>query len=707
MLAYAGGDSGSLRPVMDSMHEGFGLLAPDFTILELNKEAMRIDGRAREDVIGQSHWIAYPGTEHSEVGKLYKSAMAERVPIALENRYEWVDGRTSWFETRAFPVENGCLAIFFRDVTERSLAGENLARSEQRFKAAVAAIDGVLWTNSADGQMVGEQSGWASLTGQRPKEYQGYGWSAAIHPDDAQPTIEAWEAAVRAKTTFEFEHRVRRYDGNWRLCAVRAVPIVGTDGTIVEWVGIHRDITDTRADALRLHQLAETIDAVFYVHELDEQRIAYVSRAYEQIWGRSRDELYADARSFLKSVHPDDRAKLDAAMRDQMSGKSVPIEYRLRLEDGTERIILDRPFDTIDPVSGARRVVGLATDITEFRKAQELLARNAETFANLVVSNPFGIYVLDADFRLVQLSQGTQNVFAGIEPLIGRDFSEIVHILWTEPFATEVIARFRHTLATGEPFVSLSSVEQRANVDKIEAYHWRIERISLPDGRHGVVCYFYDLSERNAYESKLTQALADKDLLAREIDHRVKNSLTVVGSLLSMQRGASTSDETRAALDEAAARVIAVARVHERLHKSDRLGRIGFGEYLKELCRDLGNSMRRSDIEMDCRTVAIDMPAEQAMSLAMIANELITNAFKHGSAAGATKVSVELSDESGVLRLTVADNGTGIPASSTGESASLGLNIVKALARQLRAEAIFPAPGMAAKFVILVPMSSV
>ena len=706
MLADGGVDSGSLRLVMDSMHEGFGLLAPDFTILELNKEAMRIDGRVREVVIGQSHWVAYPGTEHDEVGKLYKKAMDGRIPISLEHRYDWADGRTSWFETRAFPVENGCLAVFFRDVTERRLTNENLVRSEQRFKAAVGAIEGVMWTNNAAGQMVDEQSGWASLTGQTFDEYQGRGWSTALHPDDVQSTIDAWETAVRAKTTFEFEHRVRRYDGKWRLCAVRAVPIIGADGTIVEWVGIHRDITDTRADALRMHQLAETIDAVFYVHELDEQRIAYVSRAYEQIWGRSRDELYADARSFLKSVHPDDRAKLDAAMRDQMSGKSVPIEYRLRLEDGTERIILDRPFDTVDPVSGARRVVGLASDITEFRKAQELLARNAETFTNLVVSNPFGVYVLDADFRLVQLSHGTRDVFAGIDPLIGRNFDEIVHILWTEPFATEIIARFRHTLATGEPFVSLSSVEKRANVDKIEAYHWRIERITLPDGRHGVVCYFYDLSERNAYESKLTQALADKDLLAREIDHRVKNSLTVVGSLLSMQRGASTSDETRAALDEASARVIAVARVHERLHKSDQLGVVAFGAYLDDLCRDLGNSMRRSDIGMDCRTVAIDLPAEQAMSLAMIANELITNAFKHGSAAGATKVSVELSDESGALRLIVADNGTGIPASLTGKSASLGLNIVKALARQLKAEAKLPAPGMAAKFVILVPMSS-
>lgn len=701
------GDGVWLRLVMDSMHEGFGLLAPDFTILELNKEAMRIDGRPRENVIGQSHWTAYPGTEHDDVGKLYKKAMAERSPVALEHSYDWEDGRTSWFETRAFPVQNGCLAVFYRDVTDRHLVIDRLGASEQRFKAAVAAIEGVLWTNSAVGEMIGEQSGWAALTGQAYDEYQGYGWSTAIHPEDAQPTVDAWQAAVASKTTFEFEHRVRRHDGHWRLCAVRAVPIVDESGAVVEWVGVHRDITDTRADALRLHQLAETIDAVFYVHELDERRIAYVSRAYEKIWGRSRDELYANARSFLESVHPDDRKRLESALREQMDGTSVQIEYRLLRPDGTERVILDSPFDTLDPVSGSRRVVGLATDITEYRHAQALLERNTETFTNLVVSNPFGIYVVDADFKLIHVSRGAQGVFAGIDPLIQRDFEEILRILWTEPFASEAIAIFRRTLATGEPFVSPSTVERRANIDEIEAYDWRTERIVLPNGGYGVVCYFYDLSERKAYEEKLTQALADKDLLAREIDHRVKNSLTVVGSLLSMQRGASLSADTRAALDEAADRVMAVARVHERLHKADELGVVAFGEYLAELCRDLASSMRRSEVELECHTTPVDLPAEDAMSLALIANELITNAFKHGCAAGATTISVVLAEDISSISLTIADNGAGLARAPVGKSGSLGLKMVNALARQLKATTTFPSAGMPATFAISVPKKPV
>jgi PAS domain S-box-containing protein len=147
-----------------------------------------------------------------------------------------------------------------REVTERSWAHVERVRAEaelrgsnERFRAAVQATRGVLWTNDAEGRMFGEQSGWAALTGQSYAEYQHHGWSEAVHPDDVQPTIEAWEEAVRRSETFVFEHRVRRHDGEWRLFSIRAVPILASDGTVCEWVGVHTDITEERAaeDALR------------------------------------------------------------------------------------------------------------------------------------------------------------------------------------------------------------------------------------------------------------------------------------------------------------------------------------------------------------------------------------------------------------------------------------------------------------------------
>ena len=139
------------------------------------------------------------------------------------------------------------------------------------------------------------------------------------------------------------------------------------------------------------------------------------------------------------------------------------------------------------------------------RKQPEQQLRAAhDSFRHLVDHSPFGIYAVDADFRLVLVSDGAQKVFENVRPLIGRDFSEVLRIVWAEPFASEAIAIFRHTLASGEPYHAPSTVEKRGDVGAIESYDWKVERITLPDGRLGVVCHFYDLSERQRYEALLS-----------------------------------------------------------------------------------------------------------------------------------------------------------------------------------------------------------
>jgi len=103
--------------------------------------------------------------------------------------------------------------------------------------------------------------------------------------------------------------------------------------------------------------------------------------------------------------------------------------------------------------------------------------RIAETFYHLIQNAPFGIYLVDADFRLVQVSQGSQKVFENVRPLLGRDFAEVLRAIWNETFASEAIGHFRHTLETGEPYNAPSTVEQRSDIPHIEAYDWRIERV--------------------------------------------------------------------------------------------------------------------------------------------------------------------------------------------------------------------------------------
>jgi PAS domain S-box-containing protein len=172
------------------------------------------------------------------------------------------------------------------------------------------------------------------------------------------------------------------------------------------------------------------------------------------------------------------------------------------------------------PTDALQGYIKIARDTTmrlqaekELHASQEQLRRSHDTFYRLIQNNPFGVYVVDADFRLQEVSQGAQKVFRNIRPLIGRDFAEVLRIIWEEPFATEAINHFRHTLETGEPYTAPNTVEQRRDIEGVEAYDWRIERINMPDGRFGVVCYFYDLTERQEWETALRKSEEERAAL--------------------------------------------------------------------------------------------------------------------------------------------------------------------------------------------------
>ena len=367
---------------------------------------------------------------------------------------------------------------------------------EARFRAAVAAV-GVMWTNDASGRMMGPQPGWAELTGQTEQAYQGYGWTSAVHPDDAQPTVEAWNQAVAEKRTFEFAHRVRRRDGEWRHFSIRAVPVM-QDGTILEWVGVHIDVTD-RARAIeeltvskrRSQTILESITDGFFTLDGD-WRFDYVNPEAERILDCA-----------------------PGALLGRVLWEAYPGTVGTAFEHTYRRVAAEKKaesFQAFYPDHGRWYDVrafplpaGLSVyfrDVTDAKQAEDLLRRNRDTFYSLIKNNPFGMYVVDSDFKVAQFSEGARKAFVNVQPVIGRDFAEVMRTLWPESFAGEAIARFRHTLATGQPHTA-GLVEQRRDLNEVEAYDWRIERVTLPDGRYGVVCHFYDLTERQELENKL------------------------------------------------------------------------------------------------------------------------------------------------------------------------------------------------------------
>ncbi|ALN72008.1 response regulator [Aureimonas sp. AU20] len=183
-----------------------------------------------------------------------------------------------YFDLFYTPIRNqdggiGGVLCTVLEKTDRVVAERETFRSNQRFRAAMDAIHGTIWTNSADGRMVGEQPGWGRLTGQTYADYQGFGWSKAVHPEDVPASIAAWQEAVDSGQTFVHEHRVLVAGGDYRRFAVRAVPTFDEKGTLREWVGVHTDVEDVRAyeDSLREHA------------EMLERQVRHRQRAEEQL----------------------------------------------------------------------------------------------------------------------------------------------------------------------------------------------------------------------------------------------------------------------------------------------------------------------------------------------------------------------------------------------------------------------------------------
>ena len=217
------------------------------------------------------------------------------------------------------------------------------------------------------------------------------------------------------------------------------------------------------------------------------------------------------------------------------------------------------------------------------------------------------------------------------------------------------------------------------------------------------VCYFYDLSERVELENSLRAALDDKDMLLREIDHRVRNSLSLVSSLLSMQGGASPSPDIRQALSVASARLQAIARIHERLYKGKQVGLVAFDEYLADICSDLQSSLARENVRVRVHTVPLTIAVDHAIPLGLVTNELVTNAFKHCKG-DKVEISVTLARDDQGYALTVADDGAGMPdgfVAGTGEG--LGMRVVGLLVRQIGGRIEQPGSGERARFTVLIP----
>jgi two-component sensor histidine kinase len=209
-------------------------------------------------------------------------------------------------------------------------------------------------------------------------------------------------------------------------------------------------------------------------------------------------------------------------------------------------------------------------------------------------------------------------------------------------------------------------------------------------------------NSQDARIAELEAALAAKTTMVREIDHRVKNNLQLISSLMLLQSRRMDDPTARQALRTMLERVSAVATVHRRLFQGSEAQQFPVDDFVRDLAADLAAAAGREDVNITLDLEPVTVPASAAAPLALVLNELLGNALKHAFPAGqggVISVSVVRSGDDGYL-LTVADDGQGMGEAKT----AFGLTIVKLLCQQLRATLDLGTGGPGVRAIVRAPL---
>lgn len=326
------------------------------------------------------------------------------------------------------------------DITAQKQQEKNFREQELFLQNITDHVPVLLWTALPDGNLEFVSQPWMNYTGLELASASQQGWQDMIHPDDLAETVNRWSEATQTRQPYEMTHRLKHSDGTYRWCISRAVMTGDEQLNPLRWVGSAVDIDrQKRAEAAlgeseeRFRQMAETIEVVFWLSDALEEKILYVSPAYDRIWGRSREELYTDFNKFSESIHPDDQERLKGeATRDRLQ-EGLDLEYRIVRPDGSIRWVRDRSYLIRDTDGNPYRLAGFAEDITERKQAQqerqqtlqalreseEALRQSLAILNTINEATPTFIYAKDRQGRLIMANSA---VIRGV----GKPESEII-----------------------------------------------------------------------------------------------------------------------------------------------------------------------------------------------------------------------------------------------------------------------------------------
>ena len=503
-------------------------------------------------------------------------------------------------------------------------------------------------------------------------------------------------------------------DGGVFVSFLSASRLFAEDGSLLGSMGVSRDITKAKEDREKLHHETAKLRALF---ESGDHMFWTVDR---DIALTSFNQSYSDMVQRLYGIRPEVRTNAfeprkrfasDAYHRfweekytEAFGGRTMRFETEVKAHDGStvcNEIFLSpvlAPDGTVD------EVFGLGHEVTEQVMAERMVRdRSARLKAIFENSANVMIWTLDRDFKLTAFNEHFHHSNLrglGIEYKVGDPFIDdmkrrVAGGLW-KPIVGHYEAAMR-----GEP------QHFEVELDNGRGRMLWVENFLNPivvDGRvQEVSCIAHGITDRKDAQRKMQENLHEKEVLLKEVHHRVKNNLQIISSILNLQSSYVGGDKRMLELlRDSQDRVRSMSFIHESLYQTKNFSSIDLGNYIDSLARNLMLSYSLTGkVKLNTDVQKVELGLDQAIPCGLILNELLSNALKHafpGGEEGVIDLRVLL--DGARVSITVADNGVGLPADFHEErSANLGLQLVQTLTEQIDGR-IERKPGKGAQWVL-------
>jgi two-component system cell cycle sensor histidine kinase/response regulator CckA len=446
-----------------------------------------------------------------------------------------------WVLVGAVVLLSILVPAFVVNSIRRRNAEISLRSSEDKFRSLVETTSDWIWEVDQSARYVYVSPSIKDLLGYEPEDILGKTPFDLMPPDEAERVkVAFFELRWTYQPINRIENICRHRDGRLVTLETTGVPIFNKDGNFKGYRGIDRDITERRKaeDALRkseerFRELAGTLHHVFYLFDNKEQRLIYVSPAYETVWGRSAKDLLNRFDEWADSVHPDDREEFRESYKRILKNPEGEIrEYRITRHDGENRWVLDRGIPIINENGDVNRVAGIVEDITDRKKTEQALRDSEHRFREMAELLPEAVYELDLTGRVTFVNQIGMEQFGYTR----EDFEK--GVIGYDLIAPE--DRERAVLSAGKALQGESAKLNEYLAIRKDGSTFPVMARSSPiskDGRTvGLRGFLIDISERKKLESLVLEAqrLESIGTLAGGIAHDFNNLLMGIQGRVSL-----------------------------------------------------------------------------------------------------------------------------------------------------------------------------